>query len=583
MPGGLQRALASSASLLLCAVCACGGGEPGPRYQPIADNQGDYPGIPETRAPGRLVALNSPCTLDTALGKMVVTVQGGETAVLSVSSGFIKINGWLCTSGSISATTANVKELHVVEDPNAAGDEIVILDYGGGLFGTGASPRGTFIDLGTGSDTLKLQGTSLADRYTFGALGISVSGGSAPDLHLSNNAGLRLVVSTGPGDDVVKGSGGGLLGGPYPYVLELYGGAGNDTLWGGAGNDTLFGGDGDDQLWGGGGHDLLFGENGNDTFLAGSASSTGSSYFGGPGIDFIDYSKRTQDLVLVMDATWVGTFPSGFASGTPSGEGGGAEGDLLGADLENLTAGAGNDTITGNASGNVLNGGPGDDRLIAIAATSTDTFIGGPGIDTLDYSVRTHDLQLTIDGKPDSGEPGEHDTIDQSIENLIGGSGNDTLTGNALDNRLEGGPGDDTLYGMDGDDVLVGGSGNDTLYGGNGDDTFLFLADSGEGNDVVYCGPGGNDTLDFSARTVDVRIDLRAGSTTSGSSGAHVTIGGSADDCEVAFAGSGNNTLVGNSLDNVLDANRASASSTIDGQGGVDVCMNAAVQLNCEL
>ena len=47
---------------------------------------------------------------------------------------------------------------------------------------------------------------------------------------------------------------------------------------------------------------------------------------------------------------------------------------------------------------------------------------------------------------------GAHDTGDgtdtlSSIENLTGGSGNDTLTGNGSDNVLTGGAGDDTLAG----------------------------------------------------------------------------------------------------------------------------------------
>jgi Ca2+-binding RTX toxin-like protein len=172
------------------------------------------------------------------------------------------------------------------------------------------------------------------------------------------------------------------------------------------------------------------------------------------------------------------------------------------------------------------------------------------------------------------------------VDNLLGGCGDDIGVGRAAANRLEGGAGNDTLYGMDGDDVLIGGAGNDTLYGGNGDDTFLYLsASGGEGHDTIYCGAGNGDTLDYSARSVDVTIDLRFGSTSTGSGGGDlVTIGGAADDCEVGFGGTANNTLIGNSLDNVLDANHASTGvSSIDGMGGVDICLNAAAMVQCEL
>jgi Ca2+-binding RTX toxin-like protein len=48
------------------------------------------------------------------------------------------------------------------------------------------------------------------------------------------------------------------------------------------------------------------------------------------------------------------------------------------------------------------------------------------------------------------------------IENAIGGSGNDEITGNSSDNVLEGCTGDDSLSGGAGDDTLIGGAGDDT-------------------------------------------------------------------------------------------------------------------------
>ena len=45
-----------------------------------------------------------------------------------------------------------------------------------------------------------------------------------------------------------------------------------------------------------------------------------------------------------------------------------------------------------------------------------------------------------------------------SIQNLIGGSGNDHLVGNAGNNRIDGGAGDDTVGGNFGNDTLIGGA-----------------------------------------------------------------------------------------------------------------------------
>jgi Ca2+-binding RTX toxin-like protein len=51
------------------------------------------------------------------------------------------------------------------------------------------------------------------------------------------------------------------------------------------------------------------------------------------------------------------------------------------------------------------------------------------------------------------------------MENGIGGSGNDTLSGDVNANRLAGGVGNDNVNGGQGSDSLMGGPGNDTLTG----------------------------------------------------------------------------------------------------------------------
>lgn len=62
------------------------------------------------------------------------------------------------------------------------------------------------------------------------------------------------------------------------------------------------------------------------------------------------------------------------------------------------------------------------------------------------------------------------------IENAMGGSGSDVLTGNAVANNLTGQAGNDRLIGAGGNDNLYGGAGNDTLAGGAGADRFFFNA-----------------------------------------------------------------------------------------------------------
>lgn len=54
------------------------------------------------------------------------------------------------------------------------------------------------------------------------------------------------------------------------------------------------------------------------------------------------------------------------------------------------------------------------------------------------------------------------------IDNATGGSGNDTIIGNAIANVLNGGSGNDTITGGGGNDTIIGGAGTDTaVYSGN--------------------------------------------------------------------------------------------------------------------
>ncbi len=116
------------------------------------------------------------------------------------------------------------------------------------------------------------------------------------------------------------------------------------------------------------------------------------------------------------------------------------------------------------------------------------------GIDTVNASPVTTDSLIDLGGGTSSID-GVDLTIDPSIENAIGGDGNDTLLGNESDNSLTGGRGDDVLFAFGGNNYLDGGAGNDELQGGSGSDTLI--------------GGAGTDTLIFAAALEEgVSLDL---------------------------------------------------------------------------
>ena len=77
------------------------------------------------------------------------------------------------------------------------------------------------------------------------------------------------------------------------------------------------------------------------------------------------------------------------------------------------------------------------------------------------------------------------------IENASGGSGDDVIYGNALDNILNGGDGNDYLYGQGGNDNINGGNGTDTLSFSDGINLEdIFIRKSKDGGYTVITDDG---------------------------------------------------------------------------------------------
>ncbi|MEZ6133641.1 MAG: Ig-like domain-containing protein [Pirellulaceae bacterium] len=224
--------------------------------------------------------------------------------------------------------------------------------------------------------------------------------------------------------------------------------------------------------------------------------------------------------------------------------------EFTGAQRIYFNGGAGNDKITIDPSVTIpvtLIGGRGNDILIG--GSGNTTFAGGSGNDVVTSrgGVGTTDRYLFENnwGQDTISDAGGHDTIDFSgvtvglnithgvetavayggntihgpggaalvgIEGLVGGSGTDTLTvthvqGTGAENvwtlnQLGGGN-------VNGELTLAG---FENLTGGNPHDRFVFAGGRVTGQ---INGQGGNDTLDFSAASQPIELDLSSGKASS--------------------------------------------------------------------
>ncbi len=265
-----------------------------------------------------------------------------------------------------------------------------------------------------------------------------------------------------------------------PIASTVTGGPGDDTLTGGANKDVLGGDTGNDKLYGRSGVDTLSGHSGNDLLSGGDGNDT---LIGAAGNDILtdDYGTDTLD--------------GGDGNDSLSG----------GRDADKLHGANGDDRLNGGAGKDVISGESGDDTLIG--GTDSDTLDGGDGTDVADYGYLTAAYELRIElgyysdsgyarvsGSSTGGQT-EYELIFKT-ENIIGGSGNDFIWGDAAANVIRTGSGNDTVYGGAGNDTVVAGVGQDYLSGDEGDDN-LWAEPAGSDTgyrEIVIGGPNDTET-----------------------------------------------------------------------------------------
>ncbi|WP_280179098.1 cadherin-like domain-containing protein [Rhizobium sp. 18055] len=239
----------------------------------------------------------------------------------------------------------------------------------------------------------------------------------------------------------------------------------DDTLGGNEGENRLEGGAGNDRLTGAGGDDMVHGGDGDDTIIARAGSDDDSghdgndAYDGGDGSDTLDLSALIKAVIADIEAGYAESeeighdiilgFETIIGGGGDDRFSGGSDADILfgGGGDDRLDGRSGDDHLVGGDGNDRLYGGSGNDVFLVIAhmdggTEGDDRIDGGDGDDAYDASATIAGVLIDLDFGAASGlEIGSDDL--ESIENAIGGSGNDVLVASISVNVFTGNDGDD--------------------------------------------------------------------------------------------------------------------------------------------
>jgi Ca2+-binding RTX toxin-like protein len=471
-------------------------------------------------------------------------------------------------------------------------------------------------------------------------------------------------ITGGLGDDELYGEAGN---------DKLSGGAGDDYISGGEGNDVLAGDEGNDILDGGTGIDYVSGGAGDD-FVIGAVDGSNDTYDGGEGIDVLDYSGSVSDLTfdLLTGEVRVGSSTeTDLFNGFETFNGGSGNDHFeaaIGQDTSLLvvTATTGDQTFSGGAGidslgyGEALHSvqvdltaglatgreigtdsfssiesfetGSGNDTFIAAVAqpeaaspalvvetatTGDESFDGGAGTDTVDYSNAAQDIAVDVASGMATGVEIGTDRL-ANIEVFETGAGDDLFvaavaqaetspvveTTTTADQTFIGGTGTDTVdYGnatqalvIDAEAGQASGveigtdtfSSIETLIAGSGNDTFRAaietLAPVSEEPANTYIGGEGVDTIDYAATDTGILVDVAAGTVTGDEIGTdsvisvETFIGGAGND-RFEAAGLGLMTLVAAASNAVLPEEVIPVETADSGAPSSDVPVEEPVEV----
>jgi hypothetical protein len=235
----------------------------------------------------------------------------------------------------------------------------------------GVLGRGGGLDAGAGNDTI----FAGIRRNAVGTLFILGGSGTADKVtYVEAPSGATVSLDGESNDDIITGDRHNVF-------------SGVEVVEGSSFGDRIDGSDAShrERITGGLGLDILNGGNGPDVFHEGPVASGSDDINGEGGVDLVDYSQRTQGVVIDHDFSFDDGAPGERDLVDPSVE------DMFGSQaVDQITAGPGPNVIRGFGGGDTIRTGLGNDTLDG--GTGVDTLLGQGDDDTLDTADNTPDV-----------------------------------------------------------------------------------------------------------------------------------------------------------------------------------------------
>jgi Ca2+-binding RTX toxin-like protein len=467
---------------------------------------------------------------------------GAATSIVSVSSAstttskVLTSDSWSKADGSHGSDTFNADGSSSGVIYNADGSSSHYTDIGGVEVTSGSATAradATSITV-TGTGNFVLTGNTINDVINANSgndtlvSGVGVDtlvGGTGNDAFVINNSADVVMVHAGSNINTVTTSVN-FVAADNTTILNAAVGSGGITLTGNRLNDVIADNNtsANDTLIAGLGTDTLIGS-GYDTFIVNNAADVIQALTYGATVEASVSYVASNNIAYL---TGIGTADIFLTGSTQT---------------QYITANSGNDTlIAGVGEFAYLEGGAGNDTFVINDVNDEVLQRFSTGINTLQTSVNY--------------------VLPSNVQNITGtGTGNLTLTGNAMKNVIAANSGNDTLIAGSGLATLVGGTGNDTFVINNVADVIQALSTGTNVNTVQT-------SFSYVAPTNVQKVTLTGSAdlTVTGNTLADTLTANTGNDTLIAGAGiatliggSGNDTFI---VNNAVDVVQAKSSGT---------------------